>query len=147
MSTLIVLENMDPPTGCKSCPFINEDISCCELLSVAANKTVNVNKYSSIPNTNCPMHELDRFHGRILDEKDIRTIFGEMPFGSVEGKFTMMDVFANISLVNEVAPRFINPGEKVKRAVKNVAESVRRAAKLKEEIEQEIEDAGKDSDV
>lgn len=145
MSVLVVLEKMDKPEGCRSCPFLNEDFNCCELLSVAADRTINVNKYSTIPSSKCPIIALDKYHGRLIDERDIRQFFGLMPFKSDEGKFSMTDVFSNIAGIKEVVPRYMAPSEMAKRAAKNIKEKVKDITTPKEEIEKEIEDAGEDN--
>lgn len=149
MSVLIVLENFERPEGCRDCPFLvmEEDIACCDLLSMASNRAVTVNKYSTIPSSKCPMHDLDRYHGRILDERDIRSTFSTMPFGNKEVKFSIMDVIENVSNVNEVAPRYISPGEKIRHGAKKVRDAVKRVTVPKEDIEKEIENAGEDSSV
>lgn len=149
MSVLIVLENFEMPEGCRDCPFLvmEEDIACCDILSISANKAITVNKYSTIPSSKCPMHELDRYHGRILDERDIRAEFGNMPFSNHEVKFSILDVYNNISGVNEIAPRYVSPGEKIKRGARKMKDAIQRASVSKEDIEKEIESAGEDSSV
>lgn len=149
MSVLIVLENFEMPEGCRDCPFLvmEEDIACCDLLSINSNKAVTVNKYSTIPSSKCPMHMLDKYHGRILDERDIRAEFSNMPFGNKEIKFSILDVIENISGVNEIAPRYIEPTEKFKKGARKLKDAIQRVSMSKEDIEKEIENAGEDSSV
>lgn len=150
MSVLIVLENYEMPDGCKNCPFLQmeEDISCCELLSVSVNKAIAVNKYSNIRSSKCPMHNLDANHGRILDERDIRGLFSDMPFGNKEVKFSIMDVLNNLSAVDEIAPRHITLSDKVRHNLEEFMDAAKRRIMMsKEDIEKEINNAGEDSTV
>ena len=145
MSAFILLEGVEPAKACKDCPFLNEELRTCELLSRASNRSVLVNVYSEYPDKRCPVGHLDSVHGRILDEKDIRSFFGEMPFGLHEIKYSMSDIFANLAGIREIAPRYYRKGENVKNAILNFGESMKRLNK--KDIEKEINDAGKDNRV
>lgn len=137
MSSVILLEKLDPPTGCKECPFLNDDINCCELLSKAANKAVLVNKYATARDKRCPIYYIDDYHGRLIDEKDIRELFATMPFSMKEIKYSMSDIFNNIAVVAEVAPRYKTKSENFRDARINFNESLRRLVTLSDITEEE----------
>lgn len=143
MSTFILLDGIEPPKACKDCPFINNEVRCCEILSRKSNKAVLVNTYSEYRDKRCPISHIDNDHGRILDEKDIRTVFASMPFGLREVKYSMADVFSNLAITKEIAPRYVRKYESMKNTILNFGESLRRNDK--EEIEKEINNAGKDN--
>lgn len=151
MSSIVLLEGFDPPKTCLECPFFNEDedleMDICTALSICRNRAIEVNRYSNKPDRRCPFHQLAPNHGRILDERDIRAEFASMQFGLREVKFSMQDVFNNISNVDEIAPRYRSRLEMFARRVHDMAEDVKDNMRAKEDIEKEIEDAGEDSGV
>lgn len=142
MSSIVVLDQFDPPKSCSTCPFLNDDISCCDILSRVKGKAVLVNKYSSFQDIRCPFHSLSEHHGRLLDEKDIRACFAEMPFSSRDVRFSMLDVFSNIANVAEVAPRRVGKAEKIRQTMVGIGETIKQATRKHEDIQKEIENAG-----
>ena len=147
MGSVIVFDQFDPPVACKSCPFLNDEINCCDLLSRVKGKAVLINKYSSSQDIRCPFRYIDDDHGRLLDEKDIRACFATAPFSSRDIRYSMLDIFNNLSGVREVAPRHIGRSERVRQSMVSFGESIKRFSRSPKDIQKEIESVGKDNKV
>ena len=142
MSSIIVLDGFDPPKACKSCPFLDKDLACCEILSAASNKVTRINIYSSLTDKKCPFYYLEDGHGRLLDEKDIRVYFESMRYGDEDINFSMEDIHRGLTSVLEVSPGYLNAIDRMKRNFNTCGEAVKALLMSPADIEAAIESAG-----
>ena len=135
MNSLILLDDLNPPVCCKDCPFVNEEFDSCEILSRAKNKIVTINRYSGLRSKKCPVYELEPMHGRLLDEKDIRSFFASMPFKTHEVKFSMSDIFSNLDSVMEIVPKYETKSDKFYEKIESAGAAIKNMLLSPQQIE------------
>lgn len=140
MSSLIVLDGFDPPKACETCPFLDQELSCCEILSAAKNKAVMVNLYLPFPDKKCPFYHLEDGHGRLLDEKDIRLYFESMRYGDEDIDYSIYDIHKGLDSVLEVAPEYSTV---IKRSINTCGDAIKQLLMSPKDIEEMLENATK----
>lgn len=141
MSAIIVLDGMNPPMTCESCPFFDEDLTCCDILSKAANRAIRVNQYYVAADKRCPFYYLEDGHGRLLDEKDIRNYFDSMRYGDEDINFSMHDINKGLDSVLEIAPEYTGVIERLKKGFSTCGDAIKELLTSPKDIEDLIQKA------